>query len=293
MWNAGTSAWLADRHPRNHEDAWTFKAALVCKPLPGTSIKASFGTAFRGPDTVDLFRTWASGSTVYAANPELVPERSRAFELSVLQTLGGFGEILKGTTLSASVFDNVMEDYIYRRTLDAAGVAAYNARYGTSFTSVRVYENLARARNYGAEASAEQALPYGAAIFASWTHNQTEVLRHEADPAAEGRRLPYVPRNQASLGVRWKTPLGDGLVLTGSVAGRYVEKVFMSDDNSDYAQHVFGTYEDFAVLDAKATLSFDGRASFSLWCDNALGEEYYQYYRAPGRSFGASVEFKY
>jgi len=64
----------------------------------GTRVTLSGGTAFRAPDSTDRFG--------FGGNPDLDPEVSRQFELSIRQKLGGRHQ------LSLSAFDNHVEDLI-------------------------------------------------------------------------------------------------------------------------------------------------------------------------------------
>jgi len=293
IWNSGLGGYVSDTYSSGSEDAFTFKLALVFKPWKQTTARASFGTAFRGPEATDLYKTWAYYSSVYPGNPNLEPERNLAWEIGVTQKIGNLGDFLLGTTIAATFFDNQMDNYIYRKALDAAGVAAFNAEHGTSYSNVKPYDNVARARNYGIEVELEQRFPLGLRFFVNWTHIQAIVIEHDSNPDAEGKRLPYVPRNTCSTGIKWRKTFDKKHAFSGSFAGRYIEKVYSTDDNSDCKQHVYGAYEDFLVFDLKVSYSFDERYKFSLWIDNAFDEEYFQYYKAPGRSVGASMEVRF
>jgi vitamin B12 transporter len=70
----------------------------------GTRVTLSGGTAFRAPDSTDRFG--------FGGNPDLDPEVSRQFELSIRQKLGGRHQ------LSLSAFDNHVEDLIEYVTID-------------------------------------------------------------------------------------------------------------------------------------------------------------------------------
>jgi len=293
LWNSGLGEYVADSYPSAAEDAFTFKLALIFKPWEKTAVRGSFGTAFRGPEATDLYKTWVYYSSVYPGNPDLKPERNLAWEISVTHEFGKLGDILLGTVISGAFFDNTMDDYIYRRALDAAGIASYNAAHGTSYSNVKPYDNVARARNYGLEASVEQRFPLGLSFFANWTHHQTIVLEHESNPDAEGKRLPYVPRNICSAGIKFRKTFEEKHAFSAGFAGRFVEKPFTTDTNTDFKQHVYGAYEDFVVFDLKISYTLDGRYRFSFWIDNVFDETYYQYYKAPGRSAGASLELRF
>jgi iron complex outermembrane receptor protein len=293
VWNSGIGGYVADSYGSDSEGVFSYKIAAVFKPLKMTTLRGSFGTSFRGPDATELYKTWAYGSSIYPGNPQLKPERNLAWEIGLTQRIGSIGEFLKKSSITAVVFDNHLDDYIYRKTLDAAGVADYNAEHGTAYSNVKTYDNVARARIYGLELGAKAEFPLGISVFVNWTHLNARVVENDANPASEGKMLPYVPRNVCSVGIAFKQTVEDRHAFSARLAGRFVERVFTTDDNSDCKQHVFGAYEDFFVVDLKISYSFDDQYRFSFWVDNLFDELYFQYYKAPGRSIGCSVDVKF
>lgn len=80
----------------------TARAGFAARPWPGGSLRASVGTAFKAPTFFESFSTAFS-----VGNPDLAPERSRAWEAGVRQ------ELRDGTlALSATWFDQRFVDLI-------------------------------------------------------------------------------------------------------------------------------------------------------------------------------------
>jgi vitamin B12 transporter len=91
---------LAARHT-DHEtfgNAWTWNLAWGYQLRPTTRLVASAGTAFRAPDSTDLFG--------FGGNPDLDPERSRSVELSLRQRL------TENQQLNINLFQTRIDDLI-------------------------------------------------------------------------------------------------------------------------------------------------------------------------------------
>jgi len=280
FWNSGTSSYVTEDFPRQSENTFSPKAAAVYRPNQKTVLRGSVGTAFRGPESVDLYKDWLYGSKLYRGNPDLEPERNFAWELGVEQ------EAWKGAKVKATYFSNRMDDYIARRDYDAAEVAAYNAAHGTAFTAITQYDNVAEAKSAGVEFGLEQKLPHGFSAFVTYTYNKTEVLDNPASPDSEGEQLTYVPEDLFGVGLGYRREFTDKSALSMVLTGRYVDKVYTADDNSDTEEGVFGGYDSFFVTDFKLSYDAGEKYRLSFTVNNAFDEEYFQYYEAPGRTLG-------
>lgn len=286
-WDSGSSSYITESYPVRNEDTFNPKLAVNWIPAERTRLRASLGTAFRGPAANDLYKDWAYGSKLYRGNPDLGPERNFAWELGVER------DVWEGGKAGLAYFDNRMDDFIARRDYDAAEVAAYNAAHGTTFTAVTQYDNVADARSAGVELSLTHKPSSGLGGFISYTYNDTEVLSNPARPESEGKRLTYVPENLVGLGVSYRRRLADGNALSASLGGRYVGKVYTADDNSDTVEGVFGGYDSFLVADFKLSYDAGGEYTLSVYVNNLFDEEYYQYYEAPGRTLGVELAARF
>ena len=259
-------------YPKQYGDqsdsSFSPKAALVFKPLPETTLRASAGQAFRAPSTYDLYRTWVSSTgTTYAANPLLKPETVTSYDGGIEQGLW------PGLKVKATYFYNEMEDMIYRQTVTS---------------KLQEYANAGKARTQGVELEAEQQLDYGLKLFANYTYTDSEMLENAAKPSTVGKELPYVPENMFNVGLSY----GKG-PCSGSLTGRYVSKRYSSDENTDTAEGVYGAYDEYFVADAKVAYKLTEQAELSLSVDNLFDEDYYGYYKGTGRSWFTELTLRF
>ncbi len=76
--------------------------------------------------------------------------------------------------------------------------------------------------------------------------------------------------------------------LDASVNLRYSDSVY-DDRRGPHADSVFNDYTDSFVVDGQVTVRPGKKVALTLSVDNLLDEEYYEYYKMPGRTFMATV----
>ncbi|MFH1044141.1 MAG: TonB-dependent receptor [Pseudomonadota bacterium] len=241
------------------------KAALVWKQSAATSWKVSLGKAFRPPSIYDLYRTWSLAGTTYNANPNLTPETLTSWDFGVDTALWA------GSRLKASYFENSIKDLIYT--------------VGTGSTRNRA--NVGRAFGRGIESRLEQQMG-GGFLFASLTLNDAKIAAHSADPTIVGKKLQQLPDRMASTGYQGKSgPWGV------YAAGRYVDKRWGTDANTDSASGVKGVYDAYFVADARVSYSFSHSTKVSFAIDNVFDRRYFDSYVAPGRNWFVELALSY
>jgi iron complex outermembrane receptor protein len=240
------------------------KLALVFIPFDGTSLKASVGKAFRPPTIYELYRTWTSVRTgiTYQGNPELGPESTTSWDVGLEQ------RIWKRLLVKLSVFDNEMEDLIYRRSISK---------------TLQDYINVGKARSRGVELGIEGRFGW-AKPFMNYTYVDAKILENEAKPETVGKQLTAVPKATFNCGV----DLSHG-PISASLVGRYVSKRFDTDDNTDTVTGVHGSRDPYFLLDMKVSYRLMKSLSLSLSATNLLDSEYFDYYKAPGRKIVGEV----
>ncbi|MGC9109881.1 MAG: TonB-dependent receptor plug domain-containing protein [Caldimicrobium sp.] len=255
-------------YPSNTETSFSPKFSFNFKPFEGTTLRGSVGKAFRPPTVYELYRTWTSSrGTTYAGNPNLKPETVTSYELGLDQILW------KGAKVQLGYFYNKMDDLIYSKTV--------NASYQDKI-------NVGSARSQGFEASFEQSFDFGLRLFANLTYTDSEVKKNKAKPKSEGKRLTYLPLWMGNLGAEFKR--GKWSIY---VVGRYVDKWFSDDENRDKKSHVYGSYDEYFVVDVRASYQINKWMSLSISGDNIFDRDYYYYYKAPGASWFAELTLKF
>jgi outer membrane receptor protein involved in Fe transport len=153
------------------------RAALRYDLSPSVALRASSGAGFRAPFLNELVRGFQIGATQFAPNPALVPERARTDGAGV-DVLGGHSR------LALDVTRTVVNDAIGFVTITPA---------------LQQRANVARTRTDGALATYTASL--GRCMRARLS-GQTQYARVESGPRATiGKRLPYVPDREATLGL--------------------------------------------------------------------------------------------
>ena len=262
-WTAGN---LYKSYPSRSAEAFNPKVALRYEVTPTLAVRTSYGSAFRAPSVYELYRTGRIGSTTYSANPDLKPETVTTFDV------GADIKPWQGGEIKLTAFSNRMEDLIYTQ--------------GSG--SVRNRVNAELAVSQGIIVGLTQQISHSTRLVASYTKTNSEVKKNSSSVVSEGKDLSYVPQHQATLGL--DSRLGDW-TLAGNL--RYASKQYSTDDNSDVANKVFGSYDAYTIVDARVAYRIDKHVTTSLAVDNLLDREYYSYYTAPRRSWFAAVNYAY
>ncbi len=264
----GTSGY-PKKYPSNSKSAFSPKFAFVYRPYKKTIIKGSVGKAFRPPTIYDLYRTWTSSwsGTTYAGNPDLSPEKLIAFNLGIEQGLW------KGAKLNLTYFYNYFKDLIYRKSVSS---------------TYQEYINVGKAVSQGIEFGIEQGFDFGLKLFGNVTYTDSEVKENDAKPETEGKRLTYTPLWMGNIGAKFKRDK-----VSIYLVGRYMDKWYSNDENKDKESGVYGSYDEYFVVDATFSYNFHKNATFSLSLNNILDRDYYQFYKAPGRSWFAELSIKF
>jgi len=248
------------------DSALSPKAAIVYKPFPATTLRASGGKAFRPPTIYELCVPYV-GTYTTNPNPNLNPETSWSWDVSAEQGLW------QGAKVKVAYFENYLSDLIYSQTV-------------SSTLQNRV--NVGKAKSSGVEVELEQRIGAGLRFFGDYTYTDATITEDAADPTVIGKRMQDVPRHMFNLGVEARYG-----AATGSFTGRYVGKRFGTDKNTDTASNVYGSYDAFLVADTKIAYTFNKLVTLSLSVNNIFDERYFTYYKSPGRSWFAEMGIKF
>ncbi|MBP1627372.1 MAG: TonB-dependent receptor [Holophagaceae bacterium] len=250
------------------------KIAVVYKPTSTTTLRGSAGQAFRAPSLYSLYAstTMGTSTTLYACNPNLAPEKVRAWDLSLEQKVGVGGKF------RATYFENHLTDMIYSTTgAIVNGLQEINK------------VNAGKGQSKGVELEAEQRFGFGLRCFANFTYTDSEIIENTAKPASVGKQFTYVPRRMFNFGGDYEQG-----PLSVNLTGRYMSKRFGSDDNSDTVNGVYGSYDPFFTIDATFRYRAASWATFSLSGNNLNGKRYYvSSSLAPGRSYFLEMALKF
>ncbi len=264
----GTSGYPIE-YDSHSESCFSPKFAIVYKPFEKTTLKTSIGKAFRPPTVYELYRTWTSSYSgiTYAGNPNLKPETVVSWDIGIEQKLW------EGAKLEITYFQNNMKDLIYSKTV--------NATYQEKV-------NVGKAQSKGIEFSIEQKFRNWLKLFVNLTYTDSEIKENDAKPSTEGKRLTYTPLWMGNIGAELKRGK-----FSAYIVGRYMDKMYGDDLNKDKKSYVYGSYDEYFVVDASFSYKFNKFTTLSLTLNNIFDEDYYQYYKAPGRSWFAELSVKF
>jgi outer membrane receptor protein involved in Fe transport len=169
---------------------------------------------FSAPGMNQMYRSFASGTSLTATNPNLQPMTNFGQEL-------GFDFEWKGFTLSGTYFNNNLNNFIDFVTVcntNPACAAPFITTAGLSpaFTTIRQYQNVGNATFQGFELIATWQPFEQLRLIGSFT-NTVAYLTSSTNPALvrTGVQLGQVPNYMVTAGVEWR-PI-ENLVLTASM----------------------------------------------------------------------------
>jgi vitamin B12 transporter len=246
---------LGGRHEElgNAGDAKTWKAGAAWQAVSATKLRANYGTGFSAPSESELMGV-PSWRTI--ANPDLIPEQSRGWDVGIDQEL-----IPKAMSASVTYFQSQVSNMIEFQTLTT-----------TPFTGR--YVNISRAELSGVELAVKNT--YNPVFSSRLAYTYLEAI-----DGGNGKRLAHRPRNvvDAELRAQVTKPALVGVGFHG-VQGRTYNTAGAGIE--DYTTlRLFGSYEVRRNLFLKARV------------ENALDEKYSDtrgYPSLPAAAYG-SVEW--
>lgn len=192
------------------EDAFSPRASLLYRAGERWALTAAAYRGFRAPTLNELYRAFRVGDVVTLANPALAAERSAGAEVGALLTAAGGRLTARGTLFWMEV----------DRTIANVTLAVEPGLI------TRRRENLGRSRSRGVELDLAARLGERWTLGAGWLLADARVTSFPANRDLEGRRLPQVPRRQATLTLRRDDPRA-----TLGLQARWVDAQFDDDQN--------------------------------------------------------------
>jgi outer membrane receptor protein involved in Fe transport len=196
--------YLTSRPPGRSSRALSPRAAFRYDLTRTLALRVADGGGLRLPYLNELVRSYRIGAVSYAANPNLLPERSASFTAG-LDWLNG------PQHASVDVFDTSVADAIMFRTIAPV---------------LQMYENVNRTRSTGVTLDYDYALADWLRFTLSGTSQDARVV--SGDAAIVGKRLAYVPDGYAALGVSGNT----GAIAFGATLS-FLGQTYADDLNTE------------------------------------------------------------
>ena len=260
--------------PEVEADTFSPKTSLEWEFAADWSAKASFGKAYRFPTVGELYQLVTVGTTVVSPNPNLKPETALSTEFSLARSFDD-GEV------RVSVFTEDLEYAIISQT----------AQLPNSTQIATFIQNIDKVESRGIElvADKEDVLIAGLSLTGSLTYVESTTVENDAFPAAVGKRTPQVPEWRANL-VATYSPNDDWAF---TLAGRYVDDVFGTVDNSDRFSHTFQGFEGFMVWDVRVKWDVDDHWTAAIGIENLGDADYFLFHPFPQRTATAELEYRF
>ncbi|MEQ1741706.1 MAG: TonB-dependent receptor [Candidatus Nitrotoga sp.] len=261
------------------------KASLSWVASADWVITNSFGQAYRYPTVSELFQSVNTGPTVTIPNPNLRPEKVLSDELV-------FERALQDGKFRVSLFREEVSNAIISQTSPLVSGS------GIPFTFTM---NVDKIRNQGIELAMQKdnAFMHGLELSGSVTYVDSTILANSnwkspAAPAPQntisaGKRAPYVPDWRATLVATYRPDMKWAYTL----AGRYSGKQYSTMDNTDNTSNVYGAFDSFVVIDARANFKVNKNWNASMGIDNINNYKYTLFHPFPQRTFVANLKYKF
>jgi len=159
----------------------------VVKKINGVlSLTGSGFRAFRGPTMNELYRQGQVGQQITLANPNLRSERATGFEFGALANVGRLGSV-RGSYFWTQV----------NRPVAAVTLSS------TPTSTLLMRENLGQLTSKGLTAEWEMRPAPWMSVIGGYQLAFSTVTKFQADPTLVGKWTPQVPRNMATLQLRF------------------------------------------------------------------------------------------
>ena len=235
------------------KDATSFRASLLGQLGGGFSLAGSYAEGIAQPTFFDLYGFFPGN---FVGNPDLKPESSRGFEVSLRYRRGAFGAAL--TAYRQRLHDEIVNNATFTSVLNAAGIS----------------------RRSGVEASVDWKIAEVIRLSANYAYlKATQPDATTGEQVTEARR----PKHSGSIAIDGSTgPLSYGASL--AYVGRHVDH----RDTFPFDRVTLGSY-----WLADARLGYTIRPGIELFArgSNLLNQRYEDVfsYRTEGRGVYAGV----
>jgi iron complex outermembrane recepter protein len=257
---------VENRYASRSKDTTTASTSAEYGFADGTTAQLSLAIAQRFPTVGELFQGSLNGDGTFNANsfdPNLKPERSHDVNLLVGRSFGR-------ARVTSSVFYQRVRNTIFSFT-------GFNQN-GVTTSS---YKNIDLTRQYGAELilEAHDMLLDGLDVEANVAWIDSQTLRNNAAPAAEGVQFPRIPRWRINGNLRYAF----STALQGTFGFRYASR-----PNTDLfglqRGDTFGFTSELLALDVRVNWQITPALRLSTGVDNLTNDRAWVYHPYPQRT---------
>jgi outer membrane receptor protein involved in Fe transport len=173
--------------PNINENVFDPRLGVVKKVTGGLSLTGSAFRAFRGPTMNELYRQGQVGQQITLPNASLRSERATGFEFGALVSAGRFGSV------RGSYFWTQVNRPVAAVTLSSTPTSTLLER-----------ENLGQLTSKGLTAEWELKPVSFMTVTGGYQFALSTVTKYQVNPALVGNWIPQVPRNMATVQMRFE-----------------------------------------------------------------------------------------
>ena len=210
-----------DRFPDRTETIPTGSIAARQEVTATDAVRGAVYRGFRAPTVNELVRPFRVRNDITEANPRLNPERLFGGEL-------GAEHVATTWNADATAYWNEVDGPIANVTVGSGPGTVAPCGTVPNGGVCRQRQNLGGSRVRGIEANVAVRPADGWTASAGSLLSDAVVTSAPADRTLEGKRVPQVPRHQATAEVAWQHPSG----VTAAVLVRYVGRQLEDDRNT-------------------------------------------------------------
>lgn len=268
--NYSLSPPLDVKQPTLSGDFLSPKASLAWRANEDWTFSASYGSAWRMPTVTELYQAITTGTTLSVPNPNLSPEHANSYELAATR------ESEKGRVRVSVFHEDISNALVSQLAPLGNTVATY-------------VQNVPKVGTWGVEIAGgwNDLLVDGLELSGSATFVDGRTLRDPVLPAAEGKRLPQLPRLRGDLVATYHAD--DSLAFT--LAARYSDRAYGTIDNSDPVSQTYQGFGNYLVLDTRVQYRVTRNWSLGLGIDNLSNDKYFLFHPFPQRTFVMEIHY--
>ena len=266
-----SSGFLPSRvYPDESWDHLTPRVGALYRITDDTSVRGSIGTAFRAPILDDLYRSGILRGKIYAANPDLGPEKTISYEAGVNHNF------FQNLSCGLSAYFTRGDDFFYPIEI---GIDPATGR------DLYQRQNVGEVNIYGVEVEGDWKINEMFTLFGNYTFDVSKIDKFAQQPELEGKYLMDMPRNKANLGVTFYHPD----IFRAEMVGRYVGKRYGDNENSPEEE-----LDDYVVFDLKLMRGFTRYCEAYVDIVNLFNKKimYSSDYEGTGFEIRVGVSFK-
>jgi outer membrane receptor protein involved in Fe transport len=189
--------------PSRRETAVSPRLGAVWRISEPASVFVSAYRGFRAPTLNELYRSFRVGNVTTDANENLRAERSTGGEIGADARAGA-------VATRATAYAVWIDDTIANVTLSTTPSLIHRQR-----------QNVGRTRTVGLELDAEARISPSLRLRFGYLFADARVVDFAADRELESRRVPQVPRHQASLLAAWESSFGRAAVQVRASSAQF------------------------------------------------------------------------